>query len=129
MLRPPPVRGHRHCEGGLGEPVHGLERGGVEAVPAEALDEALHHVDRDGLGAIERMAPRGQIDPLELAVRHALEAQRVGEVRAAETVPPKREIARSHRAGRARNASGGSSKSGPGTTAAQSRQPISPMSW
>src|SRR5687768_6289643 len=46
-----------------------------------------------------------------------------------DTVARKREIVRSHNAGRARNASGGNNTSGPGKYAPNSSAPMSPMSW
>jgi hypothetical protein len=70
-------------QGGLGEPVAGIEGGGAKAAGGEVLREASEGVGADRLGTREGMRPAGEVEALALLGTEGAQAQVVGEVRAA----------------------------------------------
>ncbi|CAM3822322.1 hypothetical protein COSO111634_26370 [Corallococcus soli] len=72
-----------HQQGRFGQAVAGQERVAAEAVRPERPHEALQRLRADGLGAVERHAPGGQVQSLALLRRGLAHAQRIGEVRPA----------------------------------------------
>ena len=74
-------RHDRHRQRRFGQAIAGQEGAGLEARLAEGVDEALHHVGADHVGAVARHAPARQVEPvagLRLA-RHAARADIVSE--------------------------------------------------
>ena len=74
-------RRRRHAQAALGQAVDGPQRLGPEAERREARREALDRAGEDGLGAVQRDAPRREIEPVEIGVRDLARAQVEGEVR------------------------------------------------
>ncbi|GAA3062470.1 hypothetical protein GCM10020000_52210 [Streptomyces olivoverticillatus] len=70
-------------EGGLGEPVTGVHRPGLEPGGGEAFGEGVEGVGAHGLGAVEGDAPAGEVEGGDLLVGDAAQAQVVAEVGAA----------------------------------------------
>ena len=69
-----------HAQAALGQAVDRPHRLGPEAERREARREALDRAGEDGFGAVQRDAPRRQIEPFEIGVRDLARAQVEGEV-------------------------------------------------
>src|ERR1019366_1410453 len=67
----------------LGEPVHRLERVRAEAIARKALLECGERARTHRLGAVEGVAPAGQVEALEFRIFDALQAKFVGKIGAA----------------------------------------------
>jgi len=79
-LRLAPERREREPEPAFGQAVHRQHRARVEAVRREARRKAGQRGRVHRLGAVERDAPRAQVQPLQLVVGHLGGQDLVGEV-------------------------------------------------
>ena len=99
-------RRRRHAQAALGQAVDGPQRLGPEAERREARREALDRAGEDGLGAVQRDAPRRQVEPSRSASAILRAHRSKAKFGAAVMVPRCREMASSQRTGLARKASG-----------------------
>ena len=89
------------AQAALGQAVDRPQRLGPEAERREARREALDRAGEDGLGAVQRDAPRRQIEPFEIGVRDLARAQVEGEVgrRGDRAAMPRDRLEPAHRLG------------------------------